>query len=295
MRQCYLHLWQYFCISSFQKTNPHPAWDHIRVATRHQQFVPAMINKKTFFTFLNTKCIRNECRRWGRSRELTAVNFREKEKQVACPCWFIFEIVVFVVFVFVFIATRSYAALRAADLDWIIGPGYSSGRYILEKNHEKPWRTNLEPWKPWKPTWNHEKWSGTMKNRPGTVKNRPGTMKYHENQAGTMKNQPGTMKNHENRTGTMKNHKNQPGIMKNQLGTIKNHENPPRTMKNQPGTIKNHENLPWTMKTDQERYRKKREKQAMHWIIIMIIICRSSGAMPCGMENLNISNDSADP
>ena len=38
--------------------------------------------------------------------------------------------------------TRSYAALRAADLDWIVGPGYSSGRYILEKNHEKP-------------TWNH--------------------------------------------------------------------------------------------------------------------------------------------
>ena len=27
--------------------------------------------------------------------------------------------------------TRSYAALRAADLDWIIGPGYSLGGYIL--------------------------------------------------------------------------------------------------------------------------------------------------------------------
>ena len=40
--------------------------------------------------------------------------------------------------------TRSYAALRAADLDWIIGPGYSLGGYILEKNHEKT-------------TWNHEK------------------------------------------------------------------------------------------------------------------------------------------
>ena len=59
--------------------------------------------------------------------------------------------------------TRSYAALRAADLDWIVGPGYSSGRYILEKNHEKPWRTNLEPWKtmktdlePWKT--NQEPW-----------------------------------------------------------------------------------------------------------------------------------------
>ena len=47
---------------------------------------------------------------------------------------------------------------------WIVGPGYSSGRYILEKNHEK---TNLEPWKtmkadlePWKT--NQEPWQ-TMK------------------------------------------------------------------------------------------------------------------------------------
>ena len=29
-----------------------------------------------------------------------------------------------------FFQTRSYAALRAADLDWIVGPGYSSF-YIL--------------------------------------------------------------------------------------------------------------------------------------------------------------------
>ena len=28
----------------------------------------------------------------------------------------------------IFILTRSYAALRAADLDWIVGPGYSLGR-----------------------------------------------------------------------------------------------------------------------------------------------------------------------
>ena len=27
--------------------------------------------------------------------------------------------------------TTSYATLRAADLDWIVGPGYSSGGYIL--------------------------------------------------------------------------------------------------------------------------------------------------------------------
>ena len=40
--------------------------------------------------------------------------------------------------------TRSYAALRAADLDWIVGPGYSLGR---GNSGEKPWKTNLEPWK----------------------------------------------------------------------------------------------------------------------------------------------------
>ena len=31
----------------------------------------------------------------------------------------------------IIITTRSYAALRAADLDWIVGPEYSSGGYIL--------------------------------------------------------------------------------------------------------------------------------------------------------------------
>ena len=51
-------------------------------------------------------------------------------------------------YLFIYI-TRSYAALRAADLDWIVGPGYSSGRYILGKNHEKP------TWNREKPTWNH--------------------------------------------------------------------------------------------------------------------------------------------
>ena len=29
-----------------------------------------------------------------------------------------------------FFRTRSYAALRAADLDWIVGPGYSLGGYV---------------------------------------------------------------------------------------------------------------------------------------------------------------------
>ena len=46
------------------------------------------------------------------------------------------------------IYTRSYAALRAADLDWIVRPGYSSDGYILEKNHENQpgtMKTDLEP------------------------------------------------------------------------------------------------------------------------------------------------------
>ena len=65
--------------------------------------------------------------------------------------------------------TRSYAALRAADLDRIVGPGYSLGGSF---------------------------WGKTMKNQPGTTKNQSGTMKNHENQ-------PGTMKNHENQPVTM--------------------------------------------------------------------------------------------
>ena len=51
-------------------------------------------------------------------------------------------------------ATRSYAALRAADLDWIVGPGYSLG-------------------------------AGTFWRKP--MKNQPGTMKNHGNQPKTMK------------------------------------------------------------------------------------------------------------
>ena len=45
--------------------------------------------------------------------------------------------------IFSFKNTRSYAALRAADLDWFVGPGYSLGRV---NSGEKPWKTNLEPW-----------------------------------------------------------------------------------------------------------------------------------------------------
>ena len=36
-----------------------------------------------------------------------------------------------IIIIIVFIVTRSYAAQWAADLDWIIGPEYSPGRYIL--------------------------------------------------------------------------------------------------------------------------------------------------------------------
>ena len=54
-------------------------------------------------------------------------------------------------YIVVFLGTRSCAALRAADLDRIIGTGYSLGGYILEKNHEKP------TWNHEKPTWNQEK------------------------------------------------------------------------------------------------------------------------------------------
>ena len=53
-----------------------------------------------------------------------------------------------------FFKTRSYAALRAADLDWIVGPGYSLGGYILKKNHG---------------------------NQPKTMKNHETTLKNHGN------------------------------------------------------------------------------------------------------------------
>ena len=61
------------------------------------------------------------------------------------------------------ISTRSYAALRAADLDWIVRPGHSWGKYI--------WRKTMK---------NHE-------NQPGTMKNQPETMKNHENRPGTIR------------------------------------------------------------------------------------------------------------
>ena len=42
---------------------------------------------------------------------------------------------IIIIIVLVIIKTRSYAALRAADLDWIVGPGYSLG---LVHSGEKP-------------------------------------------------------------------------------------------------------------------------------------------------------------
>ena len=42
---------------------------------------------------------------------------------------FFFVIIIIIVFItIIIINTRSYAALRAADLDWIVGPRYSLGR-----------------------------------------------------------------------------------------------------------------------------------------------------------------------
>ena len=40
------------------------------------------------------------------------------------------NIILFIIMILMII-TRSYAALRAADLDWIVGPEYSLGGYIF--------------------------------------------------------------------------------------------------------------------------------------------------------------------
>ena len=36
-----------------------------------------------------------------------------------------------VIILIIIIINRSYATLRAVDLQWIVGPEYSAGRYIL--------------------------------------------------------------------------------------------------------------------------------------------------------------------
>ena len=72
------------------------------------------------------------------------------------------------------------------------------------KNHEKPWKTNLEPWKTMK---NHEKPWKTMKKHEKPWETNLEPWKNHEKPWKTklepwkpwktMKNQPGTMKNHD--------------------------------------------------------------------------------------------------
>ena len=41
-----------------------------------------------------------------------------------------FPVAIIINIIIIIIITRSYATLRAADLDWIVRPGYSSGGYI---------------------------------------------------------------------------------------------------------------------------------------------------------------------
>ena len=53
--------------------------------------------------------------------------------------------------IIIIIITRSYAALRAADIEWIVKPGYSLGGFILMKNQPGTMKKHE------KPTWNHEK------------------------------------------------------------------------------------------------------------------------------------------
>ena len=157
--------------------------------------------------------------------------------------------------------TRSYAALRAADLDWIIGPGYSFGGYILEKNHEKPRKTMRNHEKPWN---NHETMGGGPRldhwarikfgrvhfgEKPWNTNLEPWkTMK-------TMKNQPGTMKNHEKPTWNMENHEKPWKTMKSHekpRKTLRNHEKPWKTIKNHEKPWKNHEK-PWKTMKNHER------------------------------------------
>ena len=56
-----------------------------------------------------------------------------------------------------FLITRTFAALRAADLDWIVGPVYS---FVVCS----------QPTKPWKPTKNHETTLKNYWNQPKTMK-----------------------------------------------------------------------------------------------------------------------------
>ena len=61
--------------------------------------------------------------RWsrGKLRVLISALVRENEQEGDLG-----QIIIGIM-VITIIITRSYAALRAADLDWIVGPGYSLG------------------------------------------------------------------------------------------------------------------------------------------------------------------------
>ena len=52
-------------------------------------------------------------------------------KIIKKTCNYILKICATRTYIGIFEGTRSYAALRAADQDWIVGPGDSSGGYIL--------------------------------------------------------------------------------------------------------------------------------------------------------------------
>ena len=116
-----------------------------------------------------------------------------------------------------FCETRSYAALRAADLDWITGPGYSLGQV---HSGEKPWKTNLEPWQtnlePWPTMETNQKPWKTMKLPWKTMETNQKPWNYLEKPWKPTKNHETTLKNHVNKAKTMKNYET----------TLKNHGNP---------------------------------------------------------------------
>ena len=77
------------------------------------------------------------------SYQILISNQHTRHHRIYCLSFFIFSLlfcrlIIHLLIFEYFWTTRSCAALWAADLDWIIGSGYSLGGYILEKNHEKP-------------------------------------------------------------------------------------------------------------------------------------------------------------
>ena len=96
---------------------------------------------------------------------------------------------------------------RAADLNWIVGPRYSSDRYILgcstylekyENQQKKPWNYLEKQWKSTKTT---KLPYITMKTNQKPMKL---PCKNHENQTKTMKNHETTLINHKNQSSPWK-------------------------------------------------------------------------------------------